>query len=83
MVQTDNEFQMLMSKLDELVEGQRGLREEVQKLHGSDANIRERLAALESKQERYVTFRMLVTTGIGATGVGAGAGHLITRVFGG
>ena len=86
MVQTNNEFQMLMSRLDRLDEGQNAIKEDIQRLHGNDANIRERLAALESKQERYVTFKMLVTTGLtsGGAAIGAGGilGHIITRVAG-
>ena len=86
MVQTDNEFQMLMARLDRLDEGQRSIQADLQKLHGSDATIRERLAALESKQERYVTFKMLVMTGgsavVGGAGLGGGIMHLVGRLAG-
>ena len=80
---TNNEFTMLMAKLDSLSEGQKQIQTDIGKLYGSDANIRERIAKLESNQQRFVTFKMLVmTAGGGAVGAG-GLVHALGRIFGG
>ena len=83
MVQTNNEFQMLMTRLDNLERGHRDILTKLDTMNSTDKDHGERLAALESKQERYVTFKMLALTGVGAAGGGAGIGHLLSRITGG
>ena len=84
--ESSNEFQMLMDRLERIENNQRDMSVKLDKLVESDSNIKERLAKLEAKQERYVTFKMLVTTGLtsggAAIGLGGLAGHLITRIAG-
>ena len=82
MVQTDNEFQMLMSRLDRLDAGQNAIQADIQKLHSNDAGIRERIAKLETMQSRYITWKYLLIGAGSSISAGGVLGHLITRVAG-
>ena len=75
---TQNEFAMLMDRLEAIEANQR------QHLHlHSDERVVERLAALEAERGRYITWKHLVT-GMGASaGAGAGLVTLLQRALGG
>ena len=79
---TNNEFSMLSAQLERLEQGQRDIIARLDKMTSVDRDLAERVARLEAKQERYITFKMLVMAGGAATGAGGVLGHLATRFLG-
>ena len=83
MVQTDNEFQMLMSRLERIENNQNKMDEKLARLIESDSALAQRVAKLEEFRARCVTYKQMLTWAIGSAGVAGTVSHFATRFIGG
>ena len=79
---TQNEFQMLMARLDKIEKNQADLRQLLEKQAGTDGAMAERIARLEANQQRYVTFKHLVIAAGTAACAGGGIGLVLKLLIG-
>ena len=80
---TNNEFTLLVDRLERIEGNQRDLMAKLDKMSGTDRDLGERVARLEESKARYVTYKQMLTWALGSAGTAGVASHVATRLFGG